>query len=390
MATLNTARERKTDPPDGDAAPVSVVTPIRPLSAPGADDLAEFGTESGQEELATSGTGNGAASPAPAPRQSWNPGLNWRWLAAAAVLVAAAAAGTWGYQLWAAPAAGSLTLHTTPAGVQVTIAGRPAGLTPLTVSLPAGDHPVVLSGADGQQRELTVAVTAGGSMIQHLEMPAAAPAAAPTVGALHVQTDPPGQVVLVDGVERGVSPITVPALEAGDHQVLVRDRTTTTRRTVTVKAGETLSLVLAGASAPAVTAGWLTLSSPVTLQLRENGELIGTTDTPRLVMTAGDHQIELANEALGFRTTRRVTIASGKTASVRVEMPNGRLNINAVPWADVWIDGERIGQTPIANLARPIGSHEVIFRHPQFGERRTSVTVTVSGTARLGVDMRQP
>jgi hypothetical protein len=65
------------------------------------------------------------------------------------------------------------------------------------------------------------------------------------------------------------------------------------------------------------------------------------------------------------------------------------LSLNASPWAEVFVDGERIGETPIGNLSRPIGRHEVIFRHPQLGEHREVVVVTASGPTRLGVDLRK-
>jgi hypothetical protein len=54
------------------------------------------------------------------------------------------------------------------------------------------------------------------------------------------------------------------------------------------------------------------------------------------------------------------------------------------------VGGERIGETPIANLTRPIGTHEVLLRHPQFGERKARLTVSLKQPARLGVDMRTP
>jgi hypothetical protein len=84
-----------------------------------------------------------------------------------------------------------------------------------------------------------------------------------------------------------------------------------------------------------------------------------------------------------------VTIAAGRTAQVQITPPSGRLSINALPWAEVWLGGVRLGQTPIANLSHPIGTHEVILRHPQLGERRATVTVSLKEIARLGVDMRQ-
>jgi hypothetical protein len=106
------------------------------------------------------------------------------------------------------------------------------------------------------------------------------------------------------------------------------------------------------------------------------------------MLPAGEHEIEIVNEAIGFRSSRRVDVASGKKTAISVDLPFGSLSLNAQPWAEVWIGGERVGETPIANLQRRVGSHEVVFRHPQFGERRETVVVTLRQPARLGVDMR--
>jgi serine/threonine-protein kinase len=59
-----------------------------------------------------------------------------------------------------------------------------------------------------------------------------------------------------------------------------------------------------------------------------------------------------------------------------------------VPWAQVFVDGSPLGETPIANAKVPIGQHEILFRHPQLGERRSSVTVTARETAKVGIDLR--
>jgi serine/threonine-protein kinase len=62
--------------------------------------------------------------------------------------------------------------------------------------------------------------------------------------------------------------------------------------------------------------------------------------------------------------------------------------INAIPWAEVLVDGARVGETPIGNITVPIGLHEVLFRHPELGERRLSVTVTTREPLKVGVDLR--
>jgi hypothetical protein len=66
--------------------------------------------------------------------------------------------------------------------------------------------------------------------------------------------------------------------------------------------------------------------------------------------------------------------------------PTGTLSANAVPWAEVWMDGKKIGETPFAGLEVPLGTHEIIFRNPQFPERRVTVTVNASNPVTASVD----
>src|SRR5438132_1618344 len=83
---------------------------------------------------------------------------------------------------------------------------------------------------------------------------------------------------------------------------------------------------------------------------------------------AGRHELDLVNSEFGFRTSRVVQVTAGKIASIKAEMPNGTIAVNAVPWAEVWIDGQAVGETPIGNVTVPIGNHDVVFRHPELGE----------------------
>jgi serine/threonine-protein kinase len=61
----------------------------------------------------------------------------------------------------------------------------------------------------------------------------------------------------------------------------------------------------------------------------------------------------------------------------------GRVSLNATPWAEVIIDGRDIGQTPIANFSLPAGKHEIVFRHPQLGERRQTITIQPGALVRV-------
>jgi hypothetical protein len=313
----------------------------------------------------------------------------FKWIAVVGISASMAAAGVWEFnRRTALSAAGSVTIHTTPAGLEVAIGGRPAGSTPITLALAPGSYAIQV-GNGLRRRDLAVNVMAGSSILQHLELPEVADTP-PVIayGALSVQTDPAGQTVLVDDEVKGVSPLTIDALQPGDHRVVVRGAGISIRRTVAVKAGETVSLVLSPAAPATPAPGWLSVQSPTRLELREYGKLIGTTDTEQLMLPSGDHDIELVNESIGYRSTRQITVVSGKTTSIPVELPYGSISINALPWAEVWLGGERVGETPIANLSRRVGSYEVVLRHPELGERRETVWVTLKQPARLGVDMR--
>jgi hypothetical protein len=326
-----------------------------------------------------------------APRGRSTASMVATWILIALVSAAAAATVVWQYQRQrAATAAGSLTIQTNPAGAEVFIAGQLAGKTPLTTSLAPGAYDLRVAAGE-QARDFKVTVAAGASIVRDIELPTVVTAAvaAPAKGSLRIQTDVKQAIVSVDGVERGASPLTIDDLDPGDHQVVVRGDRGTVRRTVTIKPTETLSLMISGAEPPAPLPGWLSIASPVALQLREEGRLIGTTETDRLMLPSGEHTFEIVNEALGYRTTRTFTIASGKTTASSIELPMGLLSVNAAPWAEVFVDGERIGETPIANLSRRIGEHRVTFRHPDLGERTETVVVTLRQPTRLGIDMRR-
>lgn len=140
--------------------------------------------------------------------------------------------------------------------------------------------------------------------------------------------------------------------------------------------------------APRALAGMLSVSAPVAMRVFEQSRLIGTTEAETIMLSVGTHTLDFVNESVGYRERRTVTVQAGRTANLQLEPPHGTLHINAVPWAEVFVDNERVGETPIGNLKMPIGNHQVVFRHPELGERRATVLVTLVGPARISMDLR--
>jgi hypothetical protein len=96
-------------------------------------------------------------------------------------------------------------------------------------------------------------------------------------------------------------------------------------------------------------------------------------------------QLTLTNKELGYTSTQDVEIEPGEVKPINVE-PRGTVNLNAVPWAEVWLNGQKLGDTPLAETPVPLGQLEFVFKHPQFGERPVSVTIKASANATVAVD----
>jgi hypothetical protein len=278
----------------------------------------------------------------------------------------------------------TLVIETQPAGWHVWDGDLDRGVTPLTVTLPPGRRTLSLR-RDSLTRQLHVELAAGSRLVHHLEL---APAV-PPIGDLRVETIPPGAVVAVDGIARGVAPVDVRDLQAGPHVVTLIDRDRVISQAVTVTAGVLGSLVvpLVQTSAPAV--GWLTLKASADLEVFEGESLVGSTRNPRLLFMPGRHSLRLVNRDLGVEVEKTVDVGPGSSSTLTVGLPSGRLSVNAMPWAEVLMDGVRIGETPIAEYEASVGAHELIFRHPTLGEQRRSIVVSLTTPLRLGVDLRQ-
>jgi hypothetical protein len=209
-------------------------------------------------------------------------------------------------------------------------------------------------------------------------------------GRLTVQSEPVGAKVSIDGTPRGVAPLTIEDLAPGSHEVVLDSEGATVRHVVDVQAGATASLVapMGAAAGAGPISGWIRVKAPFEIEIREGGRMLGTSDAERIMLAAGRHQLELANDALGFSSSRVVQVQAGKVAPIAVDLPRGVVSLNASPWAEVWIDGQRAGETPVGNLSVPIGPHEVVFRNPQLGEKRHAISVTLGAPVRLSVDMR--
>ena len=332
----------------------------------------------------------GAKLPTPV-QVSW---LQRRWVPvalAALVAIQAPFLAYWGLRSAGVigAATGTLAIETDPAGLDVVVDGRAVGRSPIELALPEGLRSVVLKQGT-LSRTVSVNVKRGETVRHRFEFVAPAAPAVASTGTLQITSDPSRAALIVDGVTRGMTPLTLPDLTVGTHAIAARFATATVEQRVEVTPGATAAVHIVAPQTQGTVAGWLAVTVASPLQICEQDKLVGTTNIGRLLLPHGQHVLDFVSAEIGLRAQRTVTVKPGAATELSLDLPTVTLSINAQPWAEVSVDGERVGETPIGTLARPIGRHDIVLRHPELGERRRTVTLTTNGPNRISVDMRRP
>ena len=393
-----------TEPPTLSTLPVAPVAAPAPAPEPARPPVAEAAapTLSQSEEVFDEAALRAqflAASASPTETASGGVSAWWRLAALVCAVLAAAEGGFITWRLASNPSGllgtnGTLKVESKPLGAQVKIDGEVKGVTPLTLSLAGGAHVMEIA-AGTEPRVIPITVTAGQTLSQYVELGGSA------LGRVSIQSSPVGASVLLDGQLRGVTPLDLPDVSAGEHELVLDLNGQRVRQTVSVATGTTTTVDLPMTGAPAIeaagmfpavvpTTGTLLVQAPFEMQIFEGDTLLGPTGS-RLTLAPGAHRLKVVSETLSFHTAVSVEIVAGKTTRVPVVLPKGTAHLNATPWAEVWVDGEKVGETPLGNLALTIGPHEIVFKHPELGEQAHVATVAADVPLRLSVNLtKQP
>ncbi len=203
-----------------------------------------------------------------------------------------------------------------------------------------------------------------------------------------VATLPPAPVVVPP-------PPAAPSIDASDQPatvtplaVQIEQQLPGIRVLPAAAAGDAVPALPVPAPAPARNGG-LRISSPIELHVLDGDRVLGSSKDGPIMTRAGRHDLEFVNSVIGYRVRRQVDVRAGEVTALSIAVPNGTLNINATPWAAVSIDGTSYGETPLGNVSVVPGEHEIVFRHPQLGERRERIVVRPETSGRVAVSLQR-
>jgi PEGA domain-containing protein len=204
--------------------------------------------------------------------------------------------------------------------------------------------------------------------------PAAGRAAASArkgAGSVRVTTTPAGARVTVDGKPHGVTPVTVNDLSPGNHEVTLESSAGTVRRTVTVATNQTAQLE------ESIFSGWLAVYAPFEIVISETNRVLRPDERGQILLPPGLHDLRVSNRTLGYEGTWNVEIKPGATTNLRVTPEPSKLTVTSPEPAEVWVDGTKVGDTPLNAAPVPLGTHDVLVKRAGGAERRYTITVGV-------------
>lgn len=312
------------------------------------------------------------------------------------------------------PIYGKISVTSSPSGAVLYLDGLSKGTTPITVtSVTPGTHTVDLTLTSYQDYHTTVTVTAG-----QIATLTATLTPIPTTGGLSITSTPSGATILVDGIKTGVTPMGVELLP-GSHVVkLQKAGYVEYTGTFVVVAGKmspvTVQLVALQQTTTTPTVhqttatggGTLTIQSiPTNATIRLDGVSQGTTPKSISNLKAGPHTVILSYA--GYNDwTGTVTILEGATMPITITLVaaaltpssspsfpmfpsgSGTLTIRSSPeGATVYLDGERLGVTPLTLPNVTPGVHRILLTYSGYSDYQETVQVSAGAESMVAAQL---
>ena len=207
-------------------------------------------------------------------------------------------------------------------------------------------------------------------------------------GRLQIDSAPPGASVSLDGTPVGTTPLRDVEVAAGEHTLLLQaPRYRALQRALQVS-GRGLEQSLQLALEPA----WAEVtvdSTPAGATVLLDGERAGSTPAT-LQILQGEHQLILQQPGFADWQTALTTVAgqAQDLGQVQLQPATGSLELASVPTgANVTLDGEFQGQTPLRLELTPDRPHQLAVSKPGYRRHTSEVQLPAAGTDQRSVTL---
>jgi hypothetical protein len=291
------------------------------------------------------------------------------------------------------PATGSIYVRSDPENADVIINDNYYGKTPQNIrDLKPGAYSVEVSKTGYKTWTQTVTIEAGDekdilATLQPWE----------NYGSIRVTSNPSSTSVYLNGVYYGKTPITIPRLEPGSHDIeLQKPGYLEQSHEIFIYAGDEQQIFYSLQPDPAPTTGQIDVTTtPGNVEIYLDDRYEG--------LTGADGILVIPNIPAGSHTVRAtlygnpdqqstVTVNSGGQTPVTFTMeapkPTGEVSAESTPaGASVYIDNQYKGITPITVSSLDPGSYSVTLRLAGYQDFSTTAMVAADSTSTVKADL---
>ena len=291
---------------------------------------------------------------------------------------------------------GSIYVESSPSGASIYFNGNYRGSAPLTINeVWPGSYSIQAELNGYQTYTTTTSVSSGTSSNVYCSLSPMA-----TYGSLYILSDPTYSKVVVDGIYRGTTPLTLDNLASTTHIVeLDHAGYYDWKSTVEVPAGGTKTVSGTLNPMPVSNVGWVYVSS-------SPGGASVTLDGTNYGQTPGSGSLRLNNIVTGYHTvaltlsgytpyTTQVNVNANTVSEVSAllqptgpKSATGKLSVSSTPsGANVLVDNNFIGITPLTLNEIPVGSHVVTLQLTGYQNYETTTSVNAGATSTVAAGL---
>jgi hypothetical protein len=265
--------------------------------------------------------------------------------------------------------AGSMSIMSNPSNAKALIDGKDSGTTPITkADIKPGNYnvEVLKDGYVDWKENVNIAPGKDIELTATLQiMP----------GSISIKSNPSDAMVLIDGREIGIAPVSISELTPGMHYVDVRmDGYEDWKESVDIIPNKEIKLT----PTLQIKVGSVNIeSNPLNATILMDGKEIGSTPNFVSDLLPGQHKVKIIKEGyLDWEKDIDIIPDKGITLSATLQIKAGTISVKSDPLdAKVFVDGAETGITPLSITTLKPGTHTLEVRKAGHGNWKENVVV---------------
>ena len=192
----------------------------------------------------------------------------------------------------------------------------------------------------------------------------------PAHGFVIAKVDPPGAHLFLNGSPVGKGPVVGPLkLPSGKKAYIKAELAgyTSDTKSVLVEPGKTGSVNL---KLSPKGNGFVSINADVGSKVFIDGSFVGETPIGKHELSAGSHTVVFKSGLTETSITKNVKVKPNETSKVKAKFL-AALNVQCEPWANVYLDSVKIGQTPLVKHNIEPGIYLVRLENPELGKQKS-------------------